>query len=165
MHEPHASAHGHGDAEDPGYDREISYRRILEFIIGLAVLTAVAMVLMGMVVRGFTSQVTRQDPPPSPIPEANLPPVSPGPQLQFFPPTADIHDLHVWEDQMLHGYAWVDEQQGVARIPIERAMEILAQRGLPRAGAADQMSEELFGDRPEMSTGAQVGAGAPEGGS
>ena len=35
------------------------------------------------------------------------------------------------EEQTLHSYGWVDQQAGVVRIPIDRAMELLAQRGLP----------------------------------
>jgi len=31
----------------------------------------------------------------------------------------------------LHSYRWVDRESGVAAIPIERAMEILAAGGLP----------------------------------
>jgi hypothetical protein len=37
----------------------------------------------------------------------------------------------------LQGYAWVDRQAGTARIPIERAMQLLAARGWPdKPGAA-----------------------------
>src|SRR5208282_5249649 len=31
----------------------------------------------------------------------------------------------------LHSYGWVDEKAGTVRIPIERAMDLLVQRGLP----------------------------------
>ncbi len=31
----------------------------------------------------------------------------------------------------MHSYGWVDQPAGVVRIPIDRAMELLAQRGLP----------------------------------
>ncbi|MCB1054876.1 MAG: hypothetical protein KDD11_05110 [Acidobacteria bacterium] len=163
MPEPHAHAHGAG--EEPDYDHEISYRGIFEFIVGLFAITAVAMVLMWFLIKGLERHVAANDPPPSPIPEANEPPVSPGPQLQFFPPTADIGDLHAWEEKTLETYGWVDEERGVAHIPIERAMDLLAHRGLPRTGATDEMSEELFGDRPEMSTEVQASDSAPEGGS
>ena len=39
-------------------------------------------------------------------------------------------DLMNQEDQ-LNSYGWVDQKAGVAHIPIERAMELIAQRGLP----------------------------------
>ena len=35
------------------------------------------------------------------------------------------------QEKQLNSYDWVDEKAGVARIPIDRAMELIAQRGLP----------------------------------
>jgi hypothetical protein len=32
------------------------------------------------------------------------------------------------EERVLHGYAWVDREKGIVRIPIEQAMEILAEK-------------------------------------
>ena len=45
----------------------------------------------------------------------------------------DVADLHARENLLLEHYSWIDEQQGTVRIPIERAMELLAQQGLPVA--------------------------------
>jgi hypothetical protein len=44
---------------------------------------------------------------------------------------------------MLKSYGWIDRDKGVVHIPIDRAIEILAERGLPvraakSAPAADQ---------------------------
>ncbi|MDY7091960.1 MAG: hypothetical protein SX243_03225 [Acidobacteriota bacterium] len=141
------------------FDGEISYKQIIQFMAYLLVLTAITFVLMWWMLEGMRSRLASNDPAPSPIPEANQPPESPGPQLQFFPPVADIDRLHAWEDERLESYAWENEEAGVARIPIERAMEIMAERGLPRAGEVDDVSAELFGDRAEMATEVS-GAGA-----
>jgi hypothetical protein len=35
------------------------------------------------------------------------------------------------EQQVLHGYAWVDQAAGVARIPIDEAKKLTLERGLP----------------------------------
>ena len=35
------------------------------------------------------------------------------------------------QDRVLASYDWVDQKNGVVRIPIDRAMDLLAQRGLP----------------------------------
>lgn len=43
----------------------------------------------------------------------------------------EINDFRLGEEQTLYSYGWVDPQGGVARIPIDRAMELIAQRGLP----------------------------------
>jgi len=44
------------------------------------------------------------------------------------------------QDKILDSYDWVDQKNGVVRIPIDRAMDLLAQRGLPvrPQGAAAQ---------------------------
>jgi hypothetical protein len=54
----------------------------------------------------------------------------PQPQLQTTP-KLDLKAIRDAEDQTLATYGWVDRDKGVVRIPIERAMELLAQRGLP----------------------------------
>jgi hypothetical protein len=45
----------------------------------------------------------------------------------------EIVDLHGREDLLLNNYTWADKSQGKVRIPIERAMELIAQSGLPVA--------------------------------
>ncbi|MGP8269037.1 MAG: hypothetical protein ACLQLH_03135 [Terracidiphilus sp.] len=57
----------------------------------------------------------------------------PTPRLQTDDGSQEIADLHAKEDLLLENYSWVDESQGKVRIPIERAMELIAQRGLPVA--------------------------------
>lgn len=44
---------------------------------------------------------------------------------------SEIFDFNLKEEQKLHSYGWVDQNAGVVRIPIDRAMELIAQRGLP----------------------------------
>ena len=43
----------------------------------------------------------------------------------------EINEFRVQEEKTLHSYGWMDQQAGVVRIPIDRAMELVAQRGLP----------------------------------
>ena len=54
----------------------------------------------------------------------------PQPQLQKTP-ILDLKTIHDEEDKLLNGYAWVDPKKGIVRIPVDRAIEVLAQRGLP----------------------------------
>ena len=54
----------------------------------------------------------------------------PEPQLQKTP-ILDLKTIRAEEDKLLNGYAWVDPRKGVVRIPVDRAIEVLAQRGLP----------------------------------
>ena len=60
----------------------------------------------------------------------------PTPKLQTDDGLQDTADLHSREDLLLEYYTWADQGQGSprrVRIPIERAMELVAQRGLPVA--------------------------------
>jgi hypothetical protein len=57
----------------------------------------------------------------------------PEPRLQVAP-QEDLAAFRAREESVLHSYGWIDRQAGVVRIPIERAMDIIAQRGLPVRG-------------------------------
>jgi hypothetical protein len=52
------------------------------------------------------------------------------PKLQLSPPR-DMEEFRKKEDEALKNYAWVDRTKGIVRIPVERAMELTLQRGLP----------------------------------
>jgi hypothetical protein len=54
----------------------------------------------------------------------------PTPNLQN-QPFKDIYQLRQGETEKLTSYGWVDKEGGVARIPIDRAMEVMLQRGFP----------------------------------
>jgi hypothetical protein len=54
----------------------------------------------------------------------------PEPRLQKAP-VLDLREFRAGEDAVLHTYGWVDPEKGVVRIPVERAMEIVAKEGLP----------------------------------
>jgi hypothetical protein len=61
----------------------------------------------------------------------------PTPRIQTDDGNEDVADLHQRENLLLNNYSWVGASQGGAqgkvRIPIERAMELIVQRGLPVA--------------------------------
>lgn len=42
-----------------------------------------------------------------------------------------MHDFLMDQEGQLNSYGWVDQKNGVAHIPIERAMDLIVQRGLP----------------------------------
>ena len=62
-------------------------------------------------------------------PEA-APVLPPEPRLQVDEP-GDWQKELALQRSRIEGYAWVDQAAGVVRIPVERAMELVAQRGLP----------------------------------
>ena len=59
---------------------------------------------------------------------------APAPELQI-DPAQDMERYQLPRKETLASYGWVDRQAGIARIPIERAMELIAERGLPAAPA------------------------------
>jgi hypothetical protein len=48
----------------------------------------------------------------------------------------DLKSFHEAEDAILRRYGWIDERAGVAQIPIDRAIELIAEKGLPAPAAA-----------------------------
>ena len=62
------------------------------------------------------------------------PQLPPEPRLQISP-SEDWAEMLRREQAVLNSYAWVDRSRCIVRIPIERAMELIAQRGLPAADA------------------------------
>jgi hypothetical protein len=57
-------------------------------------------------------------------------PLPPPPRIQPNS-SADMQNYMQSQQSVLNGYAWVDRQSGIVRLPIDRAMELLLQRGLP----------------------------------
>jgi hypothetical protein len=53
-------------------------------------------------------------------------------------PNADLEQFQAEQEVLLNSYAWVDKNAGIIRIPIERAMDLIAQRGLPTRGPGTQ---------------------------
>jgi hypothetical protein len=61
----------------------------------------------------------------------------PEPRLQANP-RQDLRDLRESEGVLLKSYGWVDKNGGVVRIPIDEAMKLVLQRGLPSRPATEQ---------------------------
>lgn len=125
------------------YDRtDMSAKAIVGFLIFLAIAGVfMHLILWGIYksfVRGYTGQAQMQPYSPSPIMTTTrqMPPKG-DPERTFPPPrlqaddVADMNKFRVQEEQILSTYDWVDQNAKVARVPIERAMQALAQQGLP----------------------------------
>jgi hypothetical protein len=88
------------------------------------------------ILKGMVARQARSDVAPPPIPGFEPGRQAPQPRLQG-EPFGDWTALKARQESLLGSYGWVDEQAGVARIPIDRAMKLLMDRGLPvRTGAA-----------------------------
>jgi hypothetical protein len=71
----------------------------------------------------------------------------PTPRLQTDDGNQEIAEMHAREDLLLDYYSWVDRSRGKVRIPIARAMQLIAQHGLPVAPAAEQAEPLMAGDK------------------
>ncbi len=69
----------------------------------------------------------------------------PTPRLQTDDGYQEVADMHAKEDLLLENYSYVDRGKGTVRIPIERAMELIAERGLPVVPATPSTEKTLAG--------------------
>jgi hypothetical protein len=68
----------------------------------------------------------------------------PTPRLQMDDGNQDLADLHDREDLLLNYYSWVDSSHSRVRIPIERAMEMMAKQGFTVVPQGQQPAEPLM---------------------
>jgi len=173
---PTHNQHDHGSHPDrqhidasQGYEQsDASVPGIVVFLVALAIFAAVTGMLCYGIGKVINAHMNKEDGPNSKwtktvdvrqlgnlpsSPElqskvAELTQNFPTPRLQTDDGAQDITDLHAREDLLLNNYTWIDESKGKVRIPIERAMELIAQRGLPVATPAQAQPEMTGDDRP-----------------
>ena len=78
----------------------------------------------------------------------------PLPQVQKTP-VLDLEKYRAGETQALNSYGWVDQQKGVVRIPIDKAMDMVVQKGLPVRTAAPPVADQIS-QPTESSLGAKM---------
>lgn len=86
------------------------------------------------------------------------PKIPPEPRLEVAP-AVQLQDLRAHEDHVLSTYALVDPKAGTVRVPIDKAIDMLAAKGLP---SHDYLSDILAGRKPPVAP-QQSAAGAPQG--
>ena len=131
---------GHGD-----YERhDISVSGVLYFLLSLALILLICHFVVIAVFHFFTKRSEARQAPVSPL-VTNAPVDTrklstdyrdylkqnfPAPQLEIDERT-QLDKIRLDEEQELNSYGYVDQQAGTVRIPIERAMQLIAERGLP----------------------------------
>jgi hypothetical protein len=147
----------------PGYETsDVQVGGILVFLVSLGIFLAIFFVFCFGMGKVINNALIKHDGPPNKWNEMNQLPVNaklknlesnavmeqqqlkmmtarfPTPRLQMDDGNQDLADLHAHEDLLLDHYTWIDREQGSLRIPIGRAMELIAQRGLPVVPAATE---------------------------
>jgi hypothetical protein len=112
-----------------GYEtRDFNIRVVALFAVSLAILLAGSLVLMAWLLDIF--EVTPEGYGPRGAPIAAIPPRPPGPRLQTSP-RGDMQEMLRSANVLLQSYGWVDRMAGMARIPIDRAIQVVLEQGLP----------------------------------
>jgi len=133
IHLPHHSGASHGTSENPEVHHETSdvdIRAILGFGAGLFVVAVGIHVIVWLLFGYFASREAQRVPPEYPLAASQGERLPPEPRLQIAP-RDDLRDLRASEDELLSNYGWVDRNAGIVRIPINEAMRLTLQRGLP----------------------------------
>ena len=121
-HAPHAPSHHE--------ESDVDIRGVFAFAGGLVVVT----VVIGFIVWGlFVYFNTRADSaglPEFPLAATQEHREPPEPRLQTNP-REDLRVLRDAEQETLATYGWVDRNAGIVRIPIDEAIKLTLQRGLP----------------------------------
>lgn len=107
---------------------DASPRGLLYFaLIMAAILAATALSLIGLF-----NYFEKAENPGSFVaaPFAGARPLPPAPRIQPDPGT-DMQSYRQAQENLLNTYGWIDRQNGIVRMPIDRAMELLLERGLP----------------------------------
>ncbi len=68
--------------------------------------------------------------PANPLAETDRQQFPPTPRIEEHP-SMEVNELHLQEDRVLSTYGWTDKKAGIVRIPVDRAMELVLERGLP----------------------------------
>ncbi|HTZ74821.1 MAG TPA: hypothetical protein VMB47_12940 [Candidatus Aquilonibacter sp.] len=143
------------DQRGPGYEvRDANIKALLQFAFWLAVLLAVTLVAMR-----YTFHILKGVTPlgPAASPFANTRQIPEGPLLQAHP-HEDLVTFCSEQRQQVNGYAWINKAGGIVQIPIDQAMNIVLQKGLPSRTA--QQAAQLA---PSEGTIVPVGAaGEPD---
>jgi hypothetical protein len=113
-------------SQKPKLDSEISLRGIVIFVVALVLIVVVASVAMLFLTTSLRDRGIATDPPLPLLPEARAAHEPPGPRLQA-DPMREMDELRAAETAELSSYGWVDEAGGIASIPVDRAMALLAE--------------------------------------
>lgn len=111
-----------------------------KWLFGVVLFLAICGLIMHFVLGGVLGRMEKT---PAPrdrwisASQATLASKPPPPRLQLSS-TADLKEFRAKEEHDLTTYGWVDKNAGIARVPIDRAMDLVLQRGLPTRTATNE---------------------------
>jgi hypothetical protein len=157
-------------SDSPGYEvTDVEVKGVVVFLAALAVFVGVFFVVCFVMGKVINTAILKKDGPPNKWSQIGAPPTGkredltsnavmeqkqlnqmvqrfPTPRLQTDDGNLEIAEMHAREDLLLDYYSWVDRSSGKVRIPIARAMQLIAQHGLPVA-TEEQTEPLMAGDK------------------
>jgi hypothetical protein len=127
-HTIHHSPNGAGHEES-----EVSVRLIVVSLAFLAVFTFIICVMVVGIFRYFHASYGTDE-----AVRLSQPVIPPEPRIEVAP-YEELQQLRIKEDHILNTYAWVDKNAGTVRVPIDRAIDLLAAKGLPSHNYLDDI--------------------------
>jgi hypothetical protein len=109
---------------------EVQPKPILAFLVLIAVFSALAFGVIVVYFKFLASEAARNSPRPSPLLQAGAARQAPEPRLQV-DAWGDWANYKADQERQLGHYSWANKDSATVRMPIERAMELVLQRGLP----------------------------------
>lgn len=161
-------AHNSGEGFEP---EDLSPQGVLYFMVGLAVVGIVIYFIVLGMYRLLDSYDRRHQPPLNPMAvttgvdpqtmtarqiQDQIQKTFAKPVLEYSERTQFTEEVEK-QDKALESYDWVDQKNGIVRIPIEQAMDRVAQRGLP---VLPQGEDARAASAGKAVTGAKAGTGA-----
>lgn len=137
----------------PGHETsDLGAKWVFAVIFGLLLCVVFLEFILGGLFRSLEKEalpIDRWQPVAAATRPSNLPPP---PRLQTSP-AEDLKLFRAHEEEELNSYGWINKTAGVVRIPIEEAMNLVLQQGLPVRSATNQnklgpSSLQLMQQRP-----------------
>jgi hypothetical protein len=109
---------------------DVNVNAVLGFGAGLLVVAAVVHLFLWWLMGIYEGQHQRAQTQVFPMAAGQTDRRPPEPRLQDNP-QQELRDLRAKQEALLNGYGWVNKENGVARIPIDEAMRMVIEKGLP----------------------------------
>jgi hypothetical protein len=148
MTELHHNEHNEGTGFE---QQDLGTRPIYGFLVSLAIIGVLVYFGTWGMFRVLEGYFNKHQAPANPMAQqTSAPPraVEPGHIENTFPEPrletnerSEINDFRLGEERTLNSYGWVDQNAGVVHIPITKAMELIAQRGLPTKPAVGSVPQ------------------------
>ena len=135
-------------SQEVGHEsRDVEARVYIYALLAIVVLTVFMNLFLSLVFWSLDrneKKVNGERPPM--LKQLNLP-KPPPPRLQISP-RHDLEELHAREDEELNSYGWISPEQGIVRLPIQKAMDLIVQRGLPTKNSSTGSEKPQEKERP-----------------